>query len=84
MPYNLVGGASVLAKIIAINAIGPSPASSAGNGAILPATAPSTPAAPTTSISGTNVIITWVAPANRGSVITAYNLEILKSDGVTY
>jgi hypothetical protein len=63
-PYNLAVGSSVYARITAINAIGSSAYSSPGNGAILPAnTVPSTPAAPTTSISGSNVIINWVAPA---------------------
>jgi hypothetical protein len=42
-PYNLVVGSNVSAKIIAKNYIGDSAASPAGNGAIIPATVPSTP-----------------------------------------
>jgi hypothetical protein len=46
--------------------------------------APSVPAAPTTVISGTNVIINWVAPANGGSAITAYTVAIGQSNGTTF
>ncbi len=42
---------------------------------------PSVPATPTTAISGINVAITWVAPENGGSAITAYTVSIKKSDG---
>ena len=45
------------------------------------ATVPSTPAAPTTTVSGTNIDINWVAPANGGSAITGYEVKILQSDG---
>ena len=79
-PYNLVIGAGVNAKIKAINAIGSSAASPAGNGAIIP-TVPSTPSAPTTSNLGSNVIINWVAPWDGGSTITGYNVVIKQSDG---
>jgi hypothetical protein len=42
---------------------------------------PSIPAAPTTTISGSNVIINWVAPANNGSTITRYIVRIRHSNG---
>ena len=47
---------------------------------------PSQPAAPTTSAytsSGaiSNVMINWAAPANGGSDITAYKIEVKQSDG---
>ena len=77
-------GSSVFAKIIATNAIGNSAESPAGNGAIIPATVPSTPSAPTTVNSGTNVLINWVAPANGGSAITGYTVLIQQSDLTTY
>jgi hypothetical protein len=79
--YNLANLASVYAKVIALNAIGSSVASLPGNGAMIPATVPSTPSALTTSISGSNVNINWVAPTDGGSVITGYNVEIRQSDG---
>ena len=73
----------VYARVTATNALGPSAASLQGNGAVLP-TAPSTPTAPTTVISGSNVVISWAAPANGGSAITGYDVEIRHSDGTTF
>ena len=73
-PYNLLVGSSVYAKIIATNTIGSSAASLAGNGAAIPAAVPSTPAAPTTTVSGSNVLITWAVPADGGSAITEYSV----------
>ena len=59
--------------------------SSVGNVAFLPAnTVPSIPAAPTTSISGSNVIINWVAPYDGDSTITGYTVEIQQSDLITF
>jgi hypothetical protein len=43
---------------------------------ILAAQVPSQPAAPVTSIYLSNVIITWTAPYNGGSAITAYEVVI--------
>jgi hypothetical protein len=82
--YNLGNGSSVSARIIATNAIGTSATSPAGNGAIIPATVPSTPLAPTTTVSGSDVSITWAAPADGGSAITGYTVEIRQRDGATY
>jgi hypothetical protein len=81
-PYNLAAGSSVYSRITAINAVGPSAVSLASNGALL--TAPSTPAAPTTVISGSYVFINWVAPYHGGSTITGYIVEIQQSDLLTY
>jgi hypothetical protein len=84
VPYNLAIGDSVYARIKAINAKGISAASNNGDWAKIPATVPSTPSAPTTTVSGTNVSITWAAPGNSGLVITGYNVEIRQSDDTTY
>ncbi len=70
--------------MLATNANGSSAASPYGNGAILSANLviPSVPAAPTTSVnSNTSVTITWVAPSDGGSPITAYTVAIKNSDG---
>jgi len=96
-PFNLVSGDSVLATVIATNKIGSSAASSPGNGAVLPSipsaptpqtttiSIPSVPSAPTTSVnSNTSVTITWVAPSDGGSAITAYTVAIRRSDGITF
>jgi hypothetical protein len=47
-------------------------------------TAPSRPAAPTTLISGNNVIINWGAPFDGNSAITNYSVSIQRLNGYTY
>ena len=49
---------------------------------ILAAEKPAKPAAPTTVISGSNVMIDWVAPNANGSPITSYLITIKQFDGV--
>ena len=39
--------------------------------------APIAPAAPVTGISGTDVTVTWDAPANNGAAIIAYTVSIV-------
>jgi hypothetical protein len=51
---------------------------------ILAAEIPATPTAPTTSINGDLVDITWSAPNAMGSPIIAYSISIRTSDDVTY
>lgn len=48
---------------------------------ILAAQIPAQPVAPTTVISGLNVLVRWIAPDNGGSQITAYLVQLQKSDG---
>jgi hypothetical protein len=43
---------------------------------VLAAAVPSTPAAPTTAISGSNVVISWSQPLENGSAITSYTVTI--------
>ena len=83
-PYNLANGANVYAKVVATNASGTSAQSPSGNGAVLPSTSLSTPLAPTTTISGSYVLITWTAHSDSGSAVTGYNVMIQQSDNVTY
>lgn len=68
----LVAGNSYSFKVEARNSFGYSALSSAVT--ILCATIPSTPVAPTVSVSGSNVVITWTAPSSNGLAITSYNL----------
>jgi hypothetical protein len=51
---------------------------------ILHAVAPDTISTPTTTNSGTSVIIDWTAPSDNGSTITYYTITIRQSDGTTY
>jgi len=67
-------GTTYAFKVEARNSFGYSVPSSALS--VLAAQIPSTPAAPTTSFDGTNVIVTWTAPNNGGSAITAYTIKI--------
>lgn len=45
---------------------------------------PSTPSAPTTTVNGNNVDITWTAPNDGGSPFTAYTITLRQSDMTTY
>lgn len=46
---------------------------------VLCADVPDTMVAPTTSLSSTNAVITWAAPSNQGSAITAYEVQLYHS-----
>jgi hypothetical protein len=43
---------------------------------VMAAETPSAPATPTTVVSGTNAVITWVTPSENGSPILSYFIEI--------
>jgi hypothetical protein len=51
---------------------------------VLAAAVPSTPSAPSTAMSGTNVIISWTLPLENGSSVSSYTVTIRQSDGSTY
>lgn len=63
-------GSTYSFRVIARNSFGFSNNSTTVS--ILAAQTPSTPTAPVTSVSGTNVVVTWTAPLAMGSTITAY------------
>jgi large repetitive protein len=69
-------------KVEARNAVGYSAASSSVD--IQTATIPDKPLAPTTTLNGINVDISWVAPADNGSPISSYTIQIRQSNAVTY
>lgn len=48
------------------------------------AATPGTPSAPTTTVNGNNVDISWTEPESSGSPITAYTITIRQSDGITF
>lgn len=52
--------------------------------AILAAQIPDTPSAPTSTINGDYVDITWPEVFAQGSPITELNIQIRQSDGATY
>lgn len=51
---------------------------------VVPSQVPDTMSAVTTAVDGTNVKISWSAPASNGAAITKYKIMILQSDGLTY
>jgi len=46
------------------------------------AVAPDAPAAPTTTVSGSNVFVAWTAPAANGAAITSYVLKFKQNNGI--
>ena len=80
---SLVANTIYTFKIEARNAVGYSDFSSEVS--VRAAARPSTPTAPTTSvILNTSVVLTWLAPFNGGSPLTAYSITLRQSDGSTY
>jgi hypothetical protein len=51
---------------------------------VLAASVPSQPAAPTTTVSGSNIVISWSLPSTNGSPIESYTITIRQSNGSTY
>jgi hypothetical protein len=51
---------------------------------ILAAQIPDQPSAPTTTIDGSDAIVTWDFPDIRGSPITAYTITLRESDDLTF
>jgi len=75
----LITGTTYIFKVQSSNSFGISDFSSSIS--ILCAFVPVAPLAPTTSVSTSNVVITWPAPtSNGGSPLTAYSIFIRKAD----
>lgn len=72
-------GATYVFRVMARNSVGFSPLSAPL--AILAAQVPSAPTAPTTSVSGSNIIVNWVAPYTGASRITSYLITIRAANG---
>jgi len=78
-PYSLPDGGTVVATVLATNSVGPSGTSSEGGTAVLP-DVPDAPAAPTTTLSGSNIVVDWTAPNDNGATITSYTIKIKHND----
>lgn len=78
---DLTPGATYRFKVAAHNAIGYG--SYSAEFVIIAATNPDQPTPPVTSFDGENVVITWQAPFNGGSAITAYTVKVRQVDEVT-
>jgi hypothetical protein len=79
---SLVEGTIYSFKVQARNSVGLGELSQAV--AILAAQIPDKPLAPTTSINGDNVSVTWELPSIRGSPITDYLIRFRESDLVSF
>lgn len=78
----VVSGTSYKFKVQARNDFGLSGYSVAVT--ILAAQTPNQPDAPVTSVSTSNIVISWTAPYDNGSPILSYDVLIRKSDGATF
>ncbi|HVM27653.1 MAG TPA: fibronectin type III domain-containing protein, partial [Mycobacteriales bacterium] len=70
----LTNGTAYTFTVTATNAVGTSPASASSSAVtpVAPATAPAAPAAPTATAGDGSAAVSWTAPADGGSPITAY------------
>ena len=68
-----------MATVLATNSEGSSGTSSDGGSAVL-TTVPVTPAAPTTTVSGSDIVVDWTAPVDNGATITSYTIKIKQND----
>ena len=66
-------------SIVAVNSLGES--TSEDFDAITFATAPAAPAAPTATVDGSSITVSWSAPATNGSAITSYSVYLINSSG---
>lgn len=74
----VVSGTSYTFRLVAVNKWGAGGPSSTV--IIEASTKPDQPATPATAMSGSNVVITWTAPAANGNAISTYTVEIQRAD----
>ena len=85
LPYRAVSltpGTTYSFQVQSRNAFGYSPFSASVE--ILAAQIPDRPAAPSTVLQDTNILISWSAPFNQGSPITSYKIQIRQNDNSSY
>jgi len=83
--FTLVGateGATYRFKVRAVNIYGAGPASPEAS--IVASDIPSRMEAVTTTRSGTDIILTWVAPAANGAALLAYEIKVRDQASGTY
>lgn len=75
-------GTSVQLRVRAANSVG-----SSANSTTLTQTAwntPATPSAPTSSVSGQTISLSWTAPTNNGTAVVDYKVEVSTNAGSTW
>ncbi len=84
----LAASTSYTYRVSAINAIGTSPVSNTASATTLSGTTSTVPQAPTglaaTTVSSSQINLSWVAPSNGGSVITGYKIDRSTDSGSTW
>ena len=75
----LTAGNTYLFQVQAVNIYGSGTLSTQLS--VIPSDIPDTPGIATVTLSTTNVVVDWTAPADHSSAISAYKVEFLKSDG---
>lgn len=82
----LESGQTASFKVVAINKYGYGPIDATTSLSVLLGQAPDAPAAPSTSVpsTGSSVLIEVTAPADNAYAITAYQVQVLTSDGTTW
>ncbi|WGL51714.1 glycoside hydrolase family 92 protein [Nocardioides sp. BP30] len=73
---NLARGYSYQVAVVATNAQGDSPAATYSASVPIAALVPADPDAPSVSVSGSAVTVTWTAPVDNGSPITGYSVRL--------
>lgn len=76
---NFTTGQNYTFSIVAVNSLGESESETFTS--ITYAAAPSTPAAPAATVSGSTLGVTWLAPAANGATITSYTVFLVDSAG---
>ena len=76
----LTNGTAYTFRVVAINAVGPGPASDPSN-AVTPATVPGAPTGVSATAGNLSAQVTWTAPASNGSPLTGYT--VTPYDGTT-
>ena len=79
----LTNGTAYFFKVAAINGAGTGVYSAASSG-VTPVTVPGVPASVATTAANTQVTVTWTAPANGGSAITGYQVQLGTTSGGPY
>lgn len=80
----LINGLSYIFRVAAVNSTGTGPYSLYSQAAV-PATLPDVPSSVTATISGTNISLSWLAPAATGGVaVTDYTIQYSSNNGTNW
>ena len=78
----LTNGVTYYFRVAAVNSAGTGPYSAIGSGQ--PLAAPNAPTGLTATPTSTQTVLSWIAPANNGSAITAYLIQYSSNGGASW